>query len=112
MYEILKLQEVVIFSLTLDSSTQCSFSYLTFRIHFHSKDTLHNFHIVVIPMFEQHKSEYIFDFMTTLLDSICPSWRHKLICLVFDGANVMTGNKLCDYITKLENKLLFLVHSS
>ena len=52
---------------------------------------LHNFHLLAIPMHEKHTGQYMYDLVQSLLDSICPEWRNKLIACSTDGASNNTG---------------------
>ena len=46
------------FSLTNDASTHYRILYFDNRIRFHRDEILYNAHVLAIPMFERHTSEY------------------------------------------------------
>ena len=45
------------FSLVMDMSTHMSTSYLDIQIRFFYGSTIHNFHLVAVPMFTRHTGE-------------------------------------------------------
>ena len=80
------------FSLANDTSTHYSKSYFDNRIWGHINGKLHNFHLVAIPMFEQHTGENMFLLVSHVLDVLCPRWRTQMIGIGSDGANAMIGH--------------------
>jgi hypothetical protein len=50
-----------------------------------------NFHVVVVPVFERHIAENMFNMVVKFLDALYDRWRGKLIEVSFDGENMMTG---------------------
>jgi len=80
------------FSLANDASTHYGKSYFDNRIRVHINGKLHNFHLVAIPMFEQHTGENMFVLVSHVLDVLCPRWRTQMIEVGSDGANAMIGH--------------------
>src|SRR3989440_4323337 len=80
------------FSLANDASTHYGKSYFDNHIRVHVDGKLHNYHLVVILMYEQYTGENMFTLMMRVLDVICPQWRRQLIGVGSDGANSMTGH--------------------
>jgi hypothetical protein len=78
-------------SLAGDGSTHRgqSFFDLRVRICFHGR--LLNLHLVVIPMFDRHTADNIFNMLVKFLDALYGKWRAKLIGMSSDGENMMTG---------------------
>ena len=75
-----------------DTSTHYGKSYFDNRVRIHIDGKLHNFHILAIPMFNQHTADNIFHLVSRFLDVIAPQWCKQLIGVGSDGANVMTGH--------------------
>ena len=44
-------------------------------------------------MFNRHKAENIFDLLTKFLDALYTDWRSKLLNVLWDGENTMTGRR-------------------
>jgi len=77
-------------SLANDSSTHFGKSYLDNRVRFHLNGTLHNIHVIAIPMHESsHTGQYMFDLTVKIFDILCPNWRTKLLGIGSDGASVL-----------------------
>ena len=88
-----KISEVIAstwtFSLAMDMSTHMATSYLDIRIRLLTGGTIHNYHLIAIPMFSRHTGEEIFLHAAKVLDVICPRWRDVIIST--DGERKMTG---------------------
>ena len=80
------------FSIALDGGTKSNVSYLDVRIRFSVQETIHNLHLVAIPMRESHTGDYMFRLVADFLNALCPSWKAKLIGVSSDGASNMTGH--------------------
>lgn len=52
---------------------------------------LYNFHLVLVPFFERHTAQNYVKLIKTMLDSVCPSWRDKIISISSDVENTMTS---------------------
>ena len=91
------------FSLAADSSTHLGVPYLDQRVRVCIKGTVHNMHLALVPFFERHTSQNYVKLITTLLDTLCPPWRTKLISISSDGENTMTG-RLGGVVTLLERQ--------
>ena len=67
-------------------------SYLDVWTQFHLNGCLFHFHLMAIPLFEQHTGENIFVVLKKLLDAVFnPMWRLKWISVSSNGARNMTG---------------------
>lgn len=67
------------------------------------KGVLYNFHLVLVPFFELHTAQNYVKLIKTMLDSVCPSWRDKIISISSDGENTMTGRH-AGVVTLLEKE--------
>ncbi|KAH6601738.1 hypothetical protein BASA61_001822 [Batrachochytrium salamandrivorans] len=79
------------FSLALDSSTIHGMSYLDIRIRLTIKMVVYNYHLLAIPLFEQHTGENMFEVLVKFMDALYSPWREILISSSTDGARSMTG---------------------
>jgi len=79
------------FSLAMDMSTHMSTSYLDIRIRLFTCGTIHNFHLLAIPMCSSHTGKEIFLLAERALDVICPNWRDLIVSVATDGERKMTG---------------------
>jgi hypothetical protein len=52
---------------------------------------LMNLHLLLVPFFERHTAVNYVTLINTMLDSLCPNWKDKLISIASDGENTMTG---------------------
>lgn len=66
-----------------------SFFNLRVRVCYHGK--LVNLHFVTMPMFERHSAINIFNLIAKFMDALHIKWRAKLIGMLTDGKNTMTG---------------------
>jgi hypothetical protein len=79
------------FSIAFDGGNKSDTSYLDVRLRFAIENTMHNFHLVALPMRGRHTGENMFLLISEFLDVICSSWRSKLIGIATDGTSSMTG---------------------
>src|SRR6266496_1728345 len=97
-----KNQSTWAFSLANDMSTHYGRSYLNNHIQVHINGTLHNFHLIAIPMYKAHTGENMFHLIMRILDVICPHWKMQLIRVGSDGASSMTS-QFQGVVTRLAN---------
>ncbi len=81
------------------------------RIRIYVGSILSNLHLVVIPMFEWHTIDNIFNMIACFLDALSDMttiWRAKLMSMSTDGENTMTG---CHHgvVIRLKQVVEFLV---
>ena len=79
------------FSIGLDAGNNAGSLYLDVRMRFYLNGKINNFHILAIPMREQHTGAYQYGLVVKLLNVIAPNWRDQLIGIASDGASDMTG---------------------
>ena len=79
------------FSLALGTSTLHGMSYLDVRILLTIKMIVYNFHLLAIPLFDQHASENMFKVLVKFMDALYSPWREIPISFFTDGAWSMTG---------------------
>ncbi|GMF48780.1 unnamed protein product [Phytophthora fragariaefolia] len=79
------------FSIALDTSTLHGKSYLDVRARFSLKGALYNFHLMAIPLYEEHTGEIVFATLSSFLDTLVPEWRHLLVGVSTDGDSSTTG---------------------
>ena len=91
------------FSLAAAASTHLGVPLLDQRICVCFNGNLHNIHLVLVPFFEPHTFQNYVRLITTLLDTLCPPWRNKLLSISSDGENTMTG-RLGGVVTLLERE--------
>ena len=92
------------FSLAMDMSTHKSTSYLDIQIRFFYGSTIHNFHLVAVPLFTWHTGEQIYLHAKKILDMLCPEWQSIILSITTDGEKKMIGHN--QFSVKLpENKI-------
>ena len=79
------------FTVSLDSSTHQSHSYLDVRAHFMVDNAIYNVHLLAIPLFQGQTSENMFATTCKFLDAMYPLWKENLIEVSSDGDRLMTG---------------------
>jgi hypothetical protein len=74
-------------------TTHQSTLYLDLRFHvfIEEHNTIVNFHGCVLPMFNRHIDEVMFDMVSKFLTVLCPDWTIRFIGLAFEGACNMIG---------------------
>ena len=70
--------------MAMDMSTHMSTSYLDIRIRFFYGGTIHNFHLVAVPMFTHHTGEQIYLHAVKILDIFCPEWQSIMLSITTD----------------------------
>jgi len=81
------------FSIALDGSTHQGMSYLDTQIRFFWEGSIHNFHLMAIPLFEKHTGENMFSVLERFFDAVfTESWRSQCISISSDGARNMMGH--------------------
>ena len=76
----------------MDMSAHMSTSYLDIQIRFFYDSTIHNFHLVAVPMFTCHTGEQINLHAKKILDILCPKWQNIMLSITTDGEKKMTGH--------------------
>ncbi len=87
-------------SLAGDSSMHRGQSFFDLHVRICFRGRLLNLHLVVIPMFDRHTAENIFNMLLKFLDVLYEKWRAKLIGMSSDGENMMTGRHT-DLVTRM-----------
>jgi hypothetical protein len=77
------------FSLAADASAHMGVSLLDQHIRICVEGVLYNLHMVLVPFFERHLAINYVKLIKTMLDTLCPDWRSKLILISSDGENTM-----------------------
>jgi hypothetical protein len=91
MSTIMNQKHVWAFSLAADASSHMGVFLLDQRIRICVEGVLYNLHMVLVPFFERHLAVNYVKLIKTMLDTLCPNWRSKLILINSDGENTMTG---------------------
>jgi len=91
MSTIMNQKHVWAFSLAADASSHMGVSLLDQRIRICVEGVFYNLHMVLVPFFERHLAINYVKLIKTMLDTLCPNWRSKLISISSDGENTMTG---------------------
>ncbi|GMF27015.1 unnamed protein product [Phytophthora fragariaefolia] len=89
------------FSIALNTSTLHGKSYLDVRVRFSLKGALYNFHMMAIPLYQEHIGENTFASLSSFLDALAPEWRQLLVGVSTDGDSSMTG-RIRGVATRLE----------
>ncbi|CAM6041972.1 unnamed protein product, partial [Sphagnum compactum] len=79
------------FSVALDMATHMATSYCDVRIRICHKSTVHDFHLISIPVHERHTGEIIFNTFAKAMDALFPDWRETITGASSDGEKKMTG---------------------
>jgi hypothetical protein len=66
------------FSIALDMATHMATSHCDVRIRICHKSTLHEFHLLSIPLHERHTGETIFNKFAKAIDALFPDWRETV----------------------------------
>jgi hypothetical protein len=66
------------FSVALDMATHMATSYCDARIRICRKSTVHDFHLLSIPVHERHTGETIFNTFAKAMDALFPDWRETI----------------------------------
>jgi hypothetical protein len=81
-----------VYSVGLDASTDSfGVSMLDLRIRIPVNGDIHNFHMLVVPMFVEHSGEEMFKLLSDSLSALDPDWKMKIVGITTDGAASMTG---------------------
>jgi hypothetical protein len=78
-------------SLAGDDSTHRGQSFFDLCIGIYFRGRLLNLHLVMIPMFDRHTTNNIFNMLVKFFDTLYGKWCAKLIGMSSDGGNTMTG---------------------
>ena len=54
--------------------------------------TIHNFHLVAVPLINHHTGEQIHLHAKKILDILCPEWKSIMHSTTTDGEKKMTGH--------------------
>lgn len=78
-------------SIALEGTTKVSSSYTDLRVRYLSGSDLENFHILEIPICEEHTGEKLFNLLSSVITSLSGEmWKNTLIKISKDGtANVV-----------------------
>ena len=79
------------FSVALDMATHMATAYCDVRIRICHKSTVHDFHLLSIPVHDRHTGEIIFNTFAKAMDALYPDWPEKIIGGSSDGEKKMTG---------------------
>lgn len=93
-------ESVWVFALAGDSNTHHGKSFSNLRVCFCFRGTLYNFHLVAIPSFDHHTAVTIFNVIVRFLDALYSEWRNRLIVVMCNGTNTMTG-RYASVVTRL-----------
>jgi hypothetical protein len=72
-------------------ATHVATSYCDVRIRTCHKSTVHDFHLLSIPVHERHTGETIFNTFAKAMDALFPDWRETITGAFSDGEKKMTG---------------------
>jgi len=103
MSTIMNQKHVWAFSLAVDANSHMVVFLLDQHIRICVEGVLYNLHMVLVPFFERHLAVNYVKLIKTMLDTLCPDWRSKLISISSDGENTMTGQH-GRVVTLLENE--------
>lgn len=106
---ILNKKSIWAFSLANDSSTHYGRSYFDNRVRIHLNGRIHNLHVIVMPIFERHTDQHLYDLVKSAFDILCPDWRRKLISAGSDGGSNMIG-RYQGVVTRLEQEAEFEIY--
>jgi len=80
------------YSVGLDASTYSfGVSMLDLRIRIPVNGDIHNFHMLVVPMFVEHSGEEMFKLLSNSLSALDPDWKMKIVGITTNGAASMIG---------------------
>jgi hypothetical protein len=79
------------FSVALDMATHMATSSCDVCIRICHKSTVHDFHLLYIPVHERHTGETIFNTFPKAMDALFPDWRETISGASSDGEKKMTG---------------------
>jgi hypothetical protein len=85
------LRQCCAFSVALDVATHMATSYCDVRIRICHKSTVHDFHLLSIPVHERHTGETIFNTFAKAMDALFPDRRETTTGASSDGEKKMTG---------------------
>jgi hypothetical protein len=85
------LRQCWVFSVALDIATHMATSYCDVRIRNCHKSTVHDFHLLSIPVLERHAGESIFNTFAKAMDALFPDWRETITGASSDGEKKMKG---------------------
>ena len=66
-----------------------------------SQSTVHDFHLLSIPVYYRHTGEMIFNAFSKAMDALYSDWRKMIIGASSDGEKKMTGRHQ-DVITRIQ----------
>jgi hypothetical protein len=98
-------------SLAGNGSTHRGQSFFDLRVRIYFRGRLLNLHLVVIPIFDHHTADNIFNMLVKFLDALYDKWRTKLIGMSSNGENIMTSRHtglITRMITCAENPMLHI----
>ncbi len=80
------------YSVGLDASTDSfGVSMLDLRIRIPVNGDIHNFHMLVVPMFVEHSGEEMFKLLSNSLSALDPDWKMKIVGITTNDAASMIG---------------------
>jgi len=91
MSTIMNKKHVWAFSLAVDASSHMGVSLFDQRIWICIEGVFYNLHMVLVPFFERHLAINYVKLIKTMLNTLYPDWRSKLISISSDRENTMTG---------------------
>lgn len=79
-------------SVTFDEAAFLSNSCIYIPVRFYANGKIRNYHVLAIPMHEQHTGQIMIYIISKLLSSLCgDTWNHKLPGISNDGSKNMGG---------------------
>jgi len=79
------------YSVGLDASTDSfGVNMLNLKIRIPVNGDIHNFHMLIVPMFAEHSGEEMFKLLFDSLSALDPDWKMKIVGIIIDGATSMT----------------------
>ena len=67
--------------------------YCDVRIRICNKTTVHDFHLLFIPVHDRHTGDIIFNTFAKAMDTLYSDWREMIIGASSDGENNMMGKQ-------------------
>jgi hypothetical protein len=78
------------FFVALNMVTHMATSYYDVHICICHKSTMHDFHLLSIPVHERHTGEIIFNTFAKAMDALFPDWHETITGTSSDGEKKMT----------------------
>eukprot|EP00171_Calliarthron_tuberculosum_P001131 IDg1131t1 len=79
------------FSVALDMATHLATAYCDIRIRICYNSTVHDFHLLSVPVHNRHTGQSIFNTFSKAMDALFSDWRKTIVGASSDGEKKMTG---------------------